>query len=88
MATGHSNVRNFSAALLPHQAQAGGSDHRTGALPAAVTVTTGRGNMAEVPGGGDAYGGPIPASFPSLVLPTHSEFPPSSVLPDAFSPPT
>lgn len=69
MATGH------LAILFPHEAQAGGSGHRTGVLPPAVTYHK-TGSVEEVLGAGEACGGPIP--------PAHSYFPPPSVPPNTF----
>lgn len=69
MATGH------LAILFPHEAQAGGSGHRTGALPPAVTYHK-RGSVEEVLGAGEASHLPTPISLLPLFLPTPSS-PPS-----------
>lgn len=68
MATGH------LAILFPHEAQAGGSGHRTGALRPAVTYRK-RGSVEEVLGAGEACGG-----HPTCPL----LFPPPSVPPNTF----
>lgn len=81
MAMGQSKVRNFSATLLPQQAQGGGSGGpRMGSVPSAVTMTTGEGACRRCQGLEKHVGGPAPVDFSWPVLPHHSEVPLHSVL--------
>ena len=67
MAMGQSKVRNFSATLLPHQAQGGGSGGpRMGSVPSAVTMTTDEGACRRCQGLEEHAGGPPQRTFLGL----------------------
>ena len=71
MAVGQSKVRNFSATLLPHQAQGGGSSGpRIGSVPSAVTLTTGEGASRRCQGLEKHAEGPSQWTFLGLSCPT------------------
>ena len=71
MAVGQSKVRNFSATLIPHQAQDGGSSGpRTGSVASAVTLTTDEGACRRCQGLEKHAEGPSQQTFLGLSCPT------------------